>query len=103
MKQYIDALTNATHDAAKVLTYDLREAAIRDGWEPEVASGISLTYDGSKFVHSLGDLHKDRAFVHEYGDERQHPKATIRRYLNNGSYANEVIGKLVSKHLKESK
>lgn len=103
MKKYLSAVTNATHDIAKFMTYDLRSVAVREGWEPEVASGLSISYDGNKFAYNLGDQFSEQAFNHEFGTETTRPKATVRRYLNDLSGAQKVMGKLIEKHVKESK
>lgn len=94
------ALTAATHDSAKVMTTEVRHHAIQQGWEPEVASGISIKYDGEKLNYDLGSDHRDRAFVHEFGNENQPPKATIRRYLSDLSGVKDVFPAIYENRLR---
>ena len=72
----------AVASTARFMTAELRRHAISQGWEPHVANGLSVKWDGSSMKHDLGEHTFDEAFVHEYGDENHRPKATVRRFLN---------------------
>lgn len=102
MKHYAEAVSSATHDLARLMTVQVRQRALAEGWEPEVARDIALTFDGSKFDYHLGESHKDRAFVHEFGDERTPPKATIRRHINGARNNEENFRQLVNANLKKA-
>lgn len=100
MKLYLDAIHKATDDMAEHMSGQLRLAAIKDGWEPEVANGLSISVQNGEPHYSLGTTHKDRAFVHEFGNETQRPKATVRKFLNNSTDATAVFAASAIKHSK---
>lgn len=95
------ALKEAAETSTKVMTSEVRRHAVTQGWEPEVANGISISINGEHLGYDLGTEHKDRAFVHEFGDERKQPKATIRRYLNKLDDVKELFPQIYMHHLKK--
>ena len=101
MNFLIKALNEAAQTSTKVMTSEVRRHAVKQGWEPEVANGISISVAGDNLSYDLGTEHKDRAFVHEFGDERKQPKATIRRYLNKLDDVKELFPKIYMHHLKK--
>lgn len=103
MTTFLDAIHKAQADMAETMSSELRHVAVKDGWEPEVAAGISVKHADGTLMYDLGEKHRDRAFVHEFGDERVRPKATIRKYLNNISGLGKGFVESVNKHSKESK
>lgn len=101
MNFLIKALNEAAQTSTKVMTSEVRRHAVKQGWEPEVANGISISVNGDHLSYDLGDEHKDRAFVHEFGDENKQPKATVRRYLNKLDDVKELFPKIYMHHLKK--
>ena len=93
------ALNEAAQTSTKVMTSEVRRRAVQQGWEPEVANGISISVNGDHLGYDLGTDHKDRAFVHEFGDEGKQPKATVRRYLNKLDGMDELFPKIYKHHL----
>jgi hypothetical protein len=90
-----ESVNKAITSTARFMTTELRSHAISDGWEPHVAQGLSIKWDGSTLKHDLGEHTFDEAFVHEYGDERKRPKATVRRFLNRpGKSEHNLISSL---------
>lgn len=99
MNFFLKAITDATHDSTKIMTAEVRQHALNQGWEPEVAAGLTISFNGDNIKYDLGDKHRDRAFVHEFGDENKQPKATVRRYLNDKGTAKQTFQQVLSAHL----
>jgi hypothetical protein len=75
-----DVYQKAADDTAASMTMELRGNALKAGWHKEVVDNLQVKHsDGSFSVHVHPDF-KDRAFVHEYGDEKSKGTAVIRRY-----------------------
>lgn len=99
MKPLKTAIEKAAHDTALYATLELRNHAISDGWEPEVADGLSVEYVDGKFNTKIHSGVSDRAFVHEYGTEVTRPKATVRTFKEDNSHIKEVFARQLHKHL----
>jgi glycosidase len=99
MKDVRDALARAAHDTAAYVTADIRHTAAEHGWDPEVSSSLSVHYGEDGYNVTVPDHLKDRAFVHEFGDERNAPTAAMRKYSNSREIASKVLLKNIEKHL----
>jgi len=99
MRMFREALDKAAKDTASYVTADLRHSAREHGWSEDVVTNMHVRHeeDGYK-VHVPDDL-KDKAFVHEFGDENSPPTAAIRKYSNNHAVAAQVMLKNLEKHL----
>ena len=98
MKRIQAGLKRAAHETAVYMTADLQNRAHEHGWDEDVASSIRVHYEDGKFKAKVSPEHSDRAFRHEYGDENNPPKATVRRY-DNSSSAEEVYLLNLHKHV----
>ena len=49
-----------------------------DGWEPQVAAGLSVNVTTGSASISVNDEFADKAFEHEFGTQNHRPKATLR-------------------------
>jgi hypothetical protein len=99
MKHLRDAIEKASHDTAAYVTADLRHSARESGWDEEVVSNLRVHHGEDGYNVMVPDDLKDRAFVHEFGDEKTPPSAAIRKYSNNHSVAAQVMLKNIEKHL----
>ncbi|CAB4123834.1 hypothetical protein UFOVP45_36 [uncultured Caudovirales phage] len=80
MKHFTNAIVKAAHDAASQMTADLRHSATEHGWHPDVVNNMRVNYHSGEFKVDIHPDVKDRAFVHEFGDESTRPSAVIRKY-----------------------
>jgi hypothetical protein len=99
MKHLRDAIEKAAHDTAAYVTADLRHSAREHGWDEEVVSNMRVQHGEDGYKVMVPDDLKDRAFVHEFGDESSAPSAVIRKYSNDHSVAAHVMLKNIEKHL----
>jgi hypothetical protein len=98
------ALSKAIRHLTLRLTEELRSHALNDGWEPDIASGMTVAYKDGKFVTSVSDSHAGRAFDHEYGNMAGSPKATVRKFGNsNNAEAEAELIALMNMYLKAKK
>ena len=93
----------AADDTAKFMTADLRSKALSSGWDPEVVQGMSVEYGDSGHVVRFTPEVQDRAFVHEYGDEKTPPTAVIRKYRNNSPEADKFYMRSLRRHVEGPK
>jgi hypothetical protein len=85
----------AAHDAAILMTRDLRRHARKDGLPREAAKGIDVKYGETGFKVNISGEHADTVWKHEYGTESQTPRATIRKYANKKKGNNLIKNSLV--------
>ena len=101
MKKYIAAIEHAASQTARVMGAQLRQSAINDGWHPEAASSLNVSYEDGKFVAKSAS---DNAFVHEYGKEGVPPKASVRKYgKNSAQHASGVFKHVLNNNLDRRK
>lgn len=99
MKLLKEALEKAAHDTAAYVTADLRHTAREHGWDEDVVSTMHVSHGEDGYKVNVPDHLKDKAFVHEFGDEKTAPTAAIRKYSNNHAVAAQVMLKNLEKHL----
>jgi len=103
MDELSQALKSTLHQLVLQMSEQVKHQALNDGWEPDVASALGVEHDGNKFSITVDDQYAARAFVHEFGDQDNPPKATLRKFGNqNGSAeatAVVLFDKFVSKVL----
>jgi hypothetical protein len=76
------ALQKSTGDTAISLTNKLRQSALEHGWDKTVVSNMHVLHDNGSFNVHVHPEYKDKAFVHEYGNESTRPTAVIRKFSN---------------------
>lgn len=103
MKKLIEATQKAKQDTARYMTAQLRNHAIQNGWDADVADTLQVTHENGKFVAKVHPDYSDRAFVHEYGDENVKPTATIRKFMNDPKVVNDAFMVTLDKRWKEMK
>ncbi|CAB4128705.1 hypothetical protein UFOVP223_98 [uncultured Caudovirales phage] len=76
------------------MTDQVQQRALSEGWDPEVASSLSVRYQHKKFIMSVADEHKNRAFDFEFGTQNSAPKGTLRRFGNENHAAGVDLAKM---------
>lgn len=79
MKHILDAFDSTADLAARKLTANLRSSAMKSGWDPQVASSLSVSYSGDKFDVVVPPEYDEAAWKFEYGDGNRRPTAVIRK------------------------
>lgn len=92
------SLDKASADSARILTSQLRQSALQHGWDQDVVGGLSVDHSNDKFSVKIHRSVADRAFIHEYGSEQKRPTATIRKFLNDSSFAERAFVKRLNHH-----
>ena len=87
MDVVVKALKNTLHQMAVHMTDQVQQRALSEGWDPEVASSLTVNYQHKKFIMSVADEHKNRAFDIEFGTQNTAPKGTLRRFGNENQPA----------------
>jgi hypothetical protein len=77
-----EAIQKSTGDVASSLTTKLRESALEHGWDRDVVANLHVVHNNGSFDVHVHPDYKDRAFVHEYGNESVRPTAVIRKFSN---------------------
>jgi hypothetical protein len=99
VKQFTEAIHKAAADAAVHMTANLRASALEHGWDSDVVSHIRVNYGEGKFSLDVHPEYKDRAFVHEYGNEQVRPTAVLRKFEHQVSGSSKIFNQRFSKHL----
>lgn len=94
-------LERAAHETAAYMTADLQNRAHEHGWDEDVANSIRVHYEDGKFKAKVAPEYSERAFKHEYGDENNPPKATVRKYDSSSSAEDAYMISLHKHVLKE--
>jgi hypothetical protein len=100
VKKITNASQRAAHDTARFMTSQLRNHARNAGWEEDVINNMSVVYEDKKFSTRIHPDYQERAFVHEYGDLNNRPKATIRKYANDPQAAKTAFTMAMGNHWK---
>lgn len=100
MKHIIDAIHRAAGDTVASATHELRTSAINDGWDRKAVKAVKVDYVDGEFVSKLSGKHRDAAFVHEFGDEENPPKATIRKASRKTPMTERAFLTNLESHLK---
>jgi hypothetical protein len=97
MKHVLKHFPQATAEAARSMTYDLRNSAIEHGWHPDIANSLHITHTGSEFKIHVPK--KYRSIVHEleYGTEKTPPTAVFRKFNNRPGYMEKAFMKSISR------
>lgn len=99
MKHFTDAVHKAAHDAAKHMSTDLQKSALKHGWHSDVVRNMEVKFQDGKFNVDIHPDYKDRAFMHEFGDETTRPTAVLRKYDSQTKDAEKTFTKQMYKHL----
>jgi hypothetical protein len=97
MKNVLKHLPQAAAEAARSMTYDLRNSALDHGWHPEVANSLYIVHDGSEFKVHVPKKHKQTVHELEYGTETQRPTAVLRKFNNRPEYMEKALLKSLSR------
>lgn len=79
MKQILEAFDSTAELTARKLTASLQRSAMDSGWDPEVASNLSVNFSGDKFDVSVPPQYDEAAWRFEYGDGNRRPTGVIRK------------------------
>ena len=88
------AYSKLSQHTATRLTEELRNHASENGWHPHVVANMHVAYEGGEYKVKVHPDYKDRAFVHEYGDENQKPTATIRKFSEKANIKG-IVGEVI--------
>lgn len=91
MKHVLNAIPQAAAEAARSMTYDLRESALEHGWHPAVANSIRVLHTGTEFKVHVPAKYAAEAHKYEYGTEDRRPTAVIRKFNNRPEIAEKAI------------
>lgn len=83
MKKLADAARKAAHKTSLLMTSDIRQAAMDNGWSSEIASNTHVMYDGTSYHVDVRDDLSSQAMDLEYGTPDRRPTAVLRKYANN--------------------
>jgi hypothetical protein len=73
----------ALKELSKELTGQLQKHALQDGWDPKVAAGLTVSFNGTSLNAAHENQYGTMMFDLEFGTETTPPKATIRKMGNN--------------------
>ena len=79
---FISAIHNSSHEAARVMSAQVRSEARASGWPEHVVRNTHVKYDSGKFTAHVHPTHSAEAADLEYGNTNQRPTAAIRRASN---------------------
>ena len=82
-KIFSTAYKKASAELAREMSRQLKRNAYSDGWNPEVAAGLTVSYDNGAFSTSHNPAHSTTVFDMEYGTEQAKGKGTIRNMHNS--------------------
>lgn len=99
MKQLTKALHSAASDAALHMTEDVRSSALEHGWDADVVRNMHVKYNDGNFSLQIHPDYRDRAFVHEYGNEHLRPTAVLRKYEHELGDVTKYFNKRFAHHL----
>lgn len=100
MKAIVQAAQKAAKDTARFMTAQLRHHALNAGWDEDVVAHMDVVHENGKFSTKIHPDYQERAFLHEYGDGKSRPKATIRKYANDPEMAKQAFTMAMNNHWK---
>ena len=83
MKKLADAARKIANQTSLLMTSDLRQSAMDNGWSTEVASNTHIMYDGKSYLVDVRSDLESQAMDLEYGTPDTRPTAAVRKYSNN--------------------
>jgi hypothetical protein len=89
----------ATTDTALFMTADLRERARAQGWEDKVVRKLRVVHKDGQFNVRFPASVGDQAWIAEYGDPDNTPKATIRKYDTTPDTMSKFLGERFVQHM----
>jgi hypothetical protein len=92
------ATKSAATNTAAFMTQQLRQSALDHGWHPDVVANMEVRHTDGKFNVHVAKEYKDRAFVHEFGNEHTQPTAVVRKYGNDTKTAQKFFMLSTDKH-----
>jgi len=95
---FISAVHKSSHEAAQVMSSQLRSEARASGWPEHVVRNMHVKYDSGKFTSHVHEAHAAEAGDLEYGTPNQRPTAAIRRASNRTQESEKfLIGRLAQR------
>lgn len=91
---------NLAHQTAKELTSELRERALKSGWDHDVVAHMHVEYSDKQMKVNVHPDYAERAFKHEFGTETTSPSAAIRKLNNDREATSLVIRRALGKDTK---
>ena len=97
MKHVLKAFPQAAAEAARSMTYDLRQSAIDHGWDPTIANSLHITHNGNEFKIHVPKKYKSTVHELEYGTEKTPPTAVFRKFNNRPHHMEVALLKSLSR------
>jgi hypothetical protein len=91
VKKLVDLAEESAKDTARFITEDVRDLAVKHGWESESVEGVSVNYDNSAFSFEIAPEVEHSVMNLEYGTETTAPTAVFRKYGSNTKEAERVF------------
>jgi hypothetical protein len=98
LKRLRQATQSAVQDTAVSMTNQLRQSALKSGWDKDVVANMHVQHSDGKFNVHVSPEYKDRAFVHEFGNETVRPTAVIRKFSSNTKEVQQSFMSNIKKH-----
>lgn len=99
MKRLADAARKAAHQTSLLMTSDVRQVAMENGWSSEVASNTHIMYDGSSYQVAVREDLESQAMDLEFGTPSTRPTAVFRKYANNTQQVEQAFIATLEKEL----
>jgi hypothetical protein len=91
MKKLVSVANKSAKNASQLMTLDVQQSAINNGWKEDVAKSTSVTYVKGKYEVSVSSKFEGEALDLEYGTTRSRPTAVLRKYANDTSKIEKSI------------
>jgi len=99
VKRLADSARKIANQTSLLMTSDLRQSAMDNGWGAEVASNTHVMYDGKSYLIDVRSDLESQAMDLEYGTPSTRPTAAIRKYSNNTQDAENAFVTALEKEL----
>lgn len=91
MKKLADALKKSLKDTSRELTAEMRDTAIQQGWDANVANGLTLQVGLGNLAMAVKSNIQNRALDLEYGTSDASPNSVMRKFTNNRQKIEKTI------------
>jgi hypothetical protein len=99
MKKLVSVASKSAKNASKLMTLDVQQSAVQNGWKENVAQSTRVSYVKGKYEVSVASKFEGEALDLEYGTTRSRPTAVLRKYANDTLKIEESIIKGMEKDL----
>jgi len=99
MKKLVPSARKSAKNAANLMTSDIQQSALENGWPEDVAYSTKVTFQNNKYKVNVSKKFNSQALDFEYGTTKSRPTAVLRKYSNNTSKIESSIVKGLEKEL----